>query len=104
MRTPAPEPRSSSSAGPISARSPPLPTTSATGVPRSLNRANSATLGISSTGMLSMTNQPRSSSESPNWVRPAPDTPVITTNSLTRLTLPVSRSDRAIYTEHRHPR
>ena len=47
-------------------------------------RASSATFGISSDGRLSMTNQPRSSSVLPTWVRPAPDRPVTTTNSTIR--------------------
>src|SRR5512138_637713 len=43
--------------------------------------ASSTTFGTSSGGRLSMTNQPRSSRLSAARLRPAPDRPVITTNS-----------------------
>ena len=52
--------------------------------------ASSATLGMSAGGRLSMTNQPRSSRLSAACERPAPDRPVITTNSLTGASLPVT--------------
>ena len=45
--------------------------------------ASSATFGISCVGRLSITNQPRSSSASAAVDRPAPDSPVMTTNSVT---------------------
>ena len=63
----------------------PAPTTRATrGVAEPGDRTSSTTLGMSSEGRLSMTNQPRSSSASAACERPAPDNPVMITNSLMR--------------------
>ncbi len=62
----------------------PVPTTSTTlAMPDPGELASSDTLGISSGGRLSMTNQPRSSRMSAACDRPAPDNPVITMNSFT---------------------
>ena len=61
----------------------PAPTTRATrGVALLGDRTSSATLGMSSDGRLSITNQPRSSRASAACDRPAPDSPVMITNSL----------------------
>src|SRR5690606_12332882 len=60
------------------------PTTNATCVMSEAGAAaRSTTLGISDTGMLSITNQPRSSSTSAAVVRPAPERPQITAKSVT---------------------
>src|SRR6478672_9518227 len=45
--------------------------------------ASSSTLDINDVGRLSITNQPRSSSTSATEERPAPDSPVMTTKSVT---------------------
>ena len=52
---------------------------------------SSATLVIRAVGMLSITNQPRSSKVAPAWDRPAPDKPVMMRNSATACSLPAAR-------------
>ena len=76
-------PQGGRGSGSSSAWRAPAPTTSATrGVSEPGARTSSTTFGMSSVGRLSMTNQPRSSRSSAAWERPAPDNPVMITNSL----------------------
>src|SRR5256885_6542141 len=83
MRTRAPRFASCSRAADSSSSSlPARPTTSAT---RSVSLPGAATSSITllmrAVGMLSITNQPRSSKVSAAWLRPAPDSPVMMRNS-----------------------
>ena len=75
---------SASTAGSTSSRSPPpRPTTKATrSISEPVPSTSSLTLAISADGMLSITNQPRSSRAAPAVDRPAPDIPVTTRYSL----------------------
>ncbi len=60
-----------------------MPTTSATrGNDEAGERTSSTNFGMSSGGRLSMTNHPRSSRSSAACDRPAPDKPVMMTNSV----------------------
>lgn len=75
---------------------PPRPTTRAT---RSVSdpgpETRSATLEIMAVGMLSITNQPRSSKLAAACERPAPDRPVMIRNSATLSIVAAGRADEA---------